>query len=277
MKQRLTYSLTIIGVVLLLVFSILLLVQPAMARNQRFQSVRQNGISEPATGDTISGIVVVRGTATHESFLRYELAFSRGGDWIVFAEGTQAVVEGTLAIWDTTVGGPGAPVFPDGAYRLRLRVVRQDYNYDEYFVRELLLANQEITPTPELTATVATGTPTVTADDTVSPDSTRPALLPSLTPFPTPSPVPTLASVIIPDDNGSGRPDRVSEEREGLFQQLLTLDTSSVSRAFWLGTRLALLPFGALALYLLVRGGMRRLWRTFWGRWQDGRQHDWRG
>ena len=276
MKQRLTYSLTIIGVALLLGFSIFLAAQPAIARNQRFQGERQSGVTEPAAGDTISGIVVVRGTAAHENFLRYELAFNSGGDWIVFAEGTQPVVEGTLAIWDTTVGRPTAPVFPDGTYRLRLRVVRQDYNYDEYVVRDLLLANQEITPTPELTATVATGTPTP-AVEAATPDSTRPPLLPSLTPFPTPSPEATVASVIFPGESADGSPDATGDERQGLFQQLLALDTTGLSAAFWQGARLAVLPFAMLAFYLLVRGAMRRLWRTFWGRLQDGRQHDRRG
>lgn len=274
MKQRLTYSLTITGVAFLLGFSIFLAVQPAIARNQRFQGANQSGISEPAAGDTISGIVVVRGTATHESFLRYELAFNTGGDWIVFAEGTQPVVQGTLAIWDTTVGGPTTPVFPDGTYRLRLRVVRQDYNYDEYFVRDLLLANQEITPTPELTATVATGTPTPAAAGAATPVSTQPALLPSLTPFPTTSPEATLASAIFPDEGVTGQPDPAGGGREGLFQRLLALDTAGLYSAFWKGARLAFLPFAILALYLVLREGFRRLWRTFWGRWQDARRHD---
>ncbi|MGD2077799.1 MAG: hypothetical protein PVH18_05425, partial [Chloroflexota bacterium] len=34
-----------------------------------------NGIYEPADGDSISGVVIVRGTAIHPQFLRYELAF----------------------------------------------------------------------------------------------------------------------------------------------------------------------------------------------------------
>ena len=89
-----------------------------------------NGIYEPADGDTVSGIVAVRGTAVHPQFLRYELAFlqisSPGSDWIVFAQGDQPVQDDTLALWDTTVGQPASPVFPDGKYRLRLRVVRED-------------------------------------------------------------------------------------------------------------------------------------------------------
>src|SRR5690606_38746586 len=65
-----------------------------------------NGISSPPEGETVSGIVLVEGTATDPAFLRYELAFNRGADWIVFAEGTRPVQQGTLAVWDTTVGYP---------------------------------------------------------------------------------------------------------------------------------------------------------------------------
>ena len=81
-----------------------------------------NGITEPAAGDTIAGVVVVQGTATDANWLRYELAFrpelASNDDWIVFAEGDQPIVAGTLAIWDTTVGRDnGTPIFPDGSYR----------------------------------------------------------------------------------------------------------------------------------------------------------------
>ena len=74
---------------------------------------------------------------------------------MVFAEGDRPVVNGSLAIWDTTVGYPSNPVFPDGVYHLRLRVVRQDYNYDEYFVNNLVVSNA-MTPTPTETATQKT-------------------------------------------------------------------------------------------------------------------------
>jgi hypothetical protein len=158
-------------------------------------------------------------------------------------------------------------------------VVRQDYNYSEYFVRDLLLANEGLTPTPTatLTATVTSSTPTPAApgEPPVQPAATEPALLPSLTPFPTPSPVATAADVILPAAGGGGRPDAGdSGERSGLFQRLQALEYGRLGTAFWQGARLAFLPFALLALYLLVRGLFRRLWRALWGRWQDGRRHD---
>jgi len=269
MKQHLTYHpLTIITMALLLGLFLAPVGHPAAAGNARLQGSPQSGISQPQSGDTVSGIVVVEGTAVHGSFLRYELAFNNGGDWIVFAEGDQQVVEGTLAVWDTTVGQPAAPVFPDGTYRLRLRVVRQDSNYDEYFVRNLQVLNA-VTPTPSPTATPELeGTPTPAGEATATP-ATRPALLPSLTPFPTPSPIATAANLILPGEGSGGQPGGQTETDEGLFQRLLALDIGPVATAFWQGTRLALLPFVALAAYLLLRAGIRRLWRTFWGRWQE--------
>ena len=97
-----------------------------------------NGITAPASEDIIAGVVLINGTADHPDFLRYELALYKEFDpyagWIVFADGAQPVISGTLAVWDTTIGrANNAPAFADGLYRLRLRVVRRDYNYDEYF------------------------------------------------------------------------------------------------------------------------------------------------
>ena len=111
-----------------------------------------NQIKEPVAGETISGVLTITGTAAHPDFQRYELAFisdvSGAPGWIVFAEGGQPVPDGVLAVWDTTVGADiGAPVFPDGIYQLRLRVIRHDYNYDEFFVTTITLSNSQ-TPTP---------------------------------------------------------------------------------------------------------------------------------
>ncbi|HUM70715.1 MAG TPA: hypothetical protein PLK31_17945, partial [Chloroflexota bacterium] len=95
-------------------------------------TAQANGITAPAAGETLSGVVTVMGTAVHPEYLRYELAFlneaNQSAGWIVFAEGSQPVTNGVLAIWDTTIGqNVGAPVFPDGRYQLRLRVVKTDY------------------------------------------------------------------------------------------------------------------------------------------------------
>lgn len=231
------------------------------------QAQANNGISDPAPGAVLAGTVVVRGTAVHPDYLRYELAFRNvsnpAADWIVFAEGSEPVNNGTLALWDTAVGRDiGSPVFPDGRYQLRLRVVRTDYNYDEYFVGDLVIANETPTATPTITGTVTAPPAPATLAATAVFAPAGP--LPSLTPFPTttplPGPVETPAPITAAGEN--------TDSGGGLFGQMAAIDAGLFSRAFWLGVGLAGFLFGLLALYLLLRAIARRLWRWFWAKRQ---------
>jgi hypothetical protein len=221
----------------------------------------RNGIIEPAEEDTVSGIVIISGTAVDPNFLRYELAFrhSANRDWIVFAQGDQAVADGTLAVWDTTVGQETVPVFPDGVYELRLRVVRTDYNYDEYFATNIIISNSEPTPTP--TATVSEQPPTAAPGDSLA-GTSQPAgvPLPSLTPFPTPLPRATPVESI--SRTGDTNEQAGEEASGGVLEQITSIDTSNYGRAFWRGVSLVAIVFAALAFYLLFRGAFRRIWRT---------------
>jgi hypothetical protein len=228
-----------------------------------------SGITQPASGDTISGVIEVRGTAVHPNYLRYELAFLQqnvpGAEWIVFAEGAEPVTDGILAVWDTTVGrGIGSPVFPDGRYQLRLRVVKTDFNYDEYFVTDLVIQNEGPTPTPTPDETAVALTATVAAapaQPAGSSDSSfqQPTPLPSLTPFPSTTPPPTVvgATPVAPQTDGS-------TGEGGLIGQLEAVETSQVGDAFWLGIRLTGGLFLAAGLYLLLRWAGRRLWYLYW-------------
>ncbi len=223
-----------------------------------------NGIYEPENGASVSGIVVVRGTANDPEFLRYELAFrsefASRSDWIVFAQGERPVTDSTLAIWDTTVGGEISPVFPDGRYRLRLRVVRSDYNYDEYFTTDLLVANLSLTPT-------ITGTLTQTLETTSSTPlpatiiaATRGAsggILPTLTPFPSPTPGPTPANAA--SSPSSQRDD--GDNEGGLLRQITDIDLGRFGKAFWYGVTIVAIAFAALAGYLLIRTLVRWMLR----------------
>ncbi len=221
----------------------------------------RNGITEPAEDDTVSGIVIISGTAVDPNFMRYELAFrhTANRDWIVFAQGDQSVVEGTLTVWDTTVGRETVPVFPDGTYQLRLRVVRTDYNYDEYFVTSIVISNDEPTPTP--TATISEALPTLAAGDSLG-GTSQPAggPLPTLTPFPTP--LPRATPVYSISRSGEANDQADDEENSGVLDQITSVDTSSFGRAFWRGVTLVALAFAALAIYILFRGAFRRIWRT---------------
>jgi hypothetical protein len=224
-----------------------------------------NGVTSPAPGDTISGIVLVEGTAADPNFLRYELAFfyegNPGGGWIVFAESDQPVVGGTLAVWDTTVGrNVGAPVFPDGVYQLRLRVVKADYNYNEYFASGIIVSNDDATPTPTPggDGTPAAATPTSVGGPT---QTALPLdILPTLTPFPTPSRPATPVNELAAAGTDNNDPGSTADE-PGLIERITSIDTGQFGRAFWQGARISAYLFVALFAYLFLRAVWRRLWR----------------
>lgn len=225
-----------------------------------------NGISRPASGETIAGAVVVEGTAVDPNFLRYELAFLQEArpeaGWIVFAEGNAPVTNGTLGVWDTTIGrATGTPAFPDGRYQLRLRVVRSDYNYNEYYATNITLLGSTPTPTPQ-EATAVPGNAIIVA--TLPPSSgdlfVQLTPIPSLTPFPTPSRVAGLAadngSVIVtltPSASLSG----------GLLGQWERVSNGRFGAAFWQGAGFSLSLFLFFAAYLLIRSVWRTLRRLF--------------
>lgn len=267
------------------------------------------GISSPAPNQIVNGVVLVTGTANDPNFLRYELAFLReadsGSGWIVFADGSQPVLEGTLAVWDTTVGqNVNAPVFPDGQYQLRLRVVRQDFNYDEFFVTNLTISNAQVIepPTPTPVPAVATDVPIVPTNvsieptaETTDPNIPPPTPDPSVTPtdIPTPTPLvtreaPTLVSTlesqptlqqpeILPTLTPFPSPTVLatteSQSFTGIIQDVepedaITLvetvsdyDFSQFGDSFRNGFLWPFYLFGAIALYMIVRGGIRWLWK----------------
>jgi hypothetical protein len=227
-------------------------------------AAQTNGIRSPASGDTLNGIVTITGTAANSSFLRYELAFlqdaNAGAGWIVFAEGSQPVNDGVLAIWDTTVGRTaGAPVFPDGSYQLRLRVVKQDYNYDEFFVSGVTISNAGPPPTPTGGAT----RPPVTQPTVGSAESTpfqQPAVPVTLTPFPSPTPRATRATSADPTQ------DDIAADDSGLLAQIGAFDFGRLGAAFTEGVKIAFGLFALLALYLLIRGILRWLWQFVSGK-----------
>jgi peptidoglycan/xylan/chitin deacetylase (PgdA/CDA1 family) len=88
------------------------------------------GIVTPAAGDAVRGVVPVAGVAQGPDFARWQLDLLPGGDagratWLGAGE-TPAAAASPLLAFDSAR-------FADGAYTLRLRVVRGDGNYDEFF------------------------------------------------------------------------------------------------------------------------------------------------
>jgi len=105
---------------------------------------RQAQITSPETNAELRGVVSIVGSASAPNFQFYKIEFGVGtnpGQWAIVGSLHDApVINGQLEAWDTTR-------LPDGVYSLRLQVVKTDGNYDEFFVRQLVIANSRPTPT----------------------------------------------------------------------------------------------------------------------------------
>jgi hypothetical protein len=123
-------------------------------------------ITHPRPGDAIAGLTSILGTAVTTSFRRYELHIAVAGslDWRWVMSSPNVVRGALLHNLDTTQ-------YADGFYDLRLRTIRDDGNYLEWFVRGLRIRNANPptitpaynalgTPLPTPTRTPATITPT---------------------------------------------------------------------------------------------------------------------
>jgi hypothetical protein len=110
------------------------------------------GIFLPYNNGVIRGICQVIGTANgklNAIFARYEVAISPAttGNWTLLESSSEQIWQDTIAEFDTRR-------FPDGRYDLRLRIVYENGNYDQYEVRNLFIAN-----TTRVTLPTATPTP----------------------------------------------------------------------------------------------------------------------
>ena len=134
------------------------------------------GITSPRDNAVVVGAVAIQGTATHPDFWKYELYYSPMANegWVFIGQVHETpVINGQLEVWYSTT-------VPDGAYQLRLRVVRRDGNYDEYFVRNISVSNilptatptSEVTATPRATATPLPPTPTIVVEQPMLPTAT---------------------------------------------------------------------------------------------------------
>ncbi len=163
-------------------------------------------ITSPRDRASVHGLVPVEGSAAHGQFQKYELHFgpepNPGDQWTPVGGSpfVVPVVQGRLALWDTTV-------IPDGLYSLRLRIVRLDGNYDEYFVRGVQVVNtrptETATPPDEQRATPTTAAPTRAPAPTPTvvigvPTVSSPTPRPSTTPLPTAPPAATAEPMDLP-------------------------------------------------------------------------------
>lgn len=86
-------------------------------------------ITQPKVGSELRGIVSVKGLAQHATFRKWQLdLLINGMNETFLAFGEVPAAEGAeLHTWDTTL-------YPNGSHVLRLRVVYEGMNYDEYTV-----------------------------------------------------------------------------------------------------------------------------------------------
>ncbi len=116
------------------------------------------GMFVPRSGDVLKGLVTVVGTVNGKTFrnpfVRYELAVTPAGEnnygWIYAGE--EQIWQNRIYVWDTTR-------LADGFYDLRLRIVYQDGNYDEYYATSLRIANAP--PLPGVPGATGSGLPSL--------------------------------------------------------------------------------------------------------------------
>jgi len=159
-------------------------------------------ITQPAAGATVQGVVPIIGTATHPEFSFYVLEFSPdpGDQWQFIGDGQTSVVNGQLGVWDTAT-------VPDGAYAIRLRVVRIDGNYSEAPIQQVVVSNSQPIPTdtPEAPLTEEGAAPSGPPTATSTPLPPTPTILVEqpIVDTPTPRPVETSQPLEDPDQPSS--------------------------------------------------------------------------
>jgi hypothetical protein len=99
-------------------------------------------ITSPPENSQIAGIVDITGTIIHPRLQRWELYWAEESpanqEWTYLYRGDHQVFDDVIARIDLSQ-------VPAGLYKLRLRVVRLDGNYNDYIIRRLHVA----LPTPE--------------------------------------------------------------------------------------------------------------------------------
>lgn len=133
-------------------------------------------ILSPGGGTALQGVVAITGTTDMAGFRSAEISFAYQSDptrtWFIIQQMTRPVKEGSLASWDTTT-------ITDGDYRLRLQVILEGGEVQEFVVGGLRVRNYTRieTSTPEAGSRLET--PTLTAsplpDFQVTPRSPTPA------------------------------------------------------------------------------------------------------
>lgn len=205
MKMRPVKSAKVYLVLTLLIIATICLVQisgVAAAPPQQGGDIAV--IASPASNAVVQGAVQIIGSADHPAFQFYVVDLgpepNTGDQWSTIGATHDApVINGVLETWDTTQ-------VPDGSYTIRLRVVRLDGNYSEFFARQVVVSNTQPLPTDtplpqETQEAPASQFPTATPTDL---PPTAPIIIEQpVVDTPTPRPVPTSPPLQDPEENRS--------------------------------------------------------------------------
>ncbi len=200
-------------------------------------------ITFPTNGATVGGVVQILGSVAHPNFDRYSIYYAPGpaatatSQWQpLILDVRQQVINGVLAEWDTTaIAEDGSPLIPNGVYHMVLIRYREGDVTDSFFVNNITVLNESVTPTP---------TPTEEAPEIPTPGAETPTPVPvEMPPTATPRPSPTPRPGTTPTaPTGGGRGGGVS-----------ALDGAQILSAFLRGARITLFLFGVWGLYLLAK------------------------
>ena len=214
-----------------------------------------NVITFPGDSATVSGVVEIIGTASHPNFNSYGVLYAPGpaptgeSQWVAINFGVeQEVVGGSLALWDTTAfTEDGQPVVPNGTYTLALARYRDGSSEpDLYYVRNITVNNEDVTPTP-----AATPEPLATAVP-VTPTPVPVEQPPTLTP---------RASDVAEPEETQVAPVPISQEETG-EEQSSPLDLGRLRDAFIRGARTTIILFVVWGLYVAGRTAVRYFLRN---------------
>lgn len=208
-------------------------------------------IISPAAGSQIRGTVPIVGSAVVPNFQFYKVEWGIGpnpAQWALIGSlHDQQVTNNQLEVWNTNV-------VPDNTYTLRLTGVKNDGNWEEFYVRNLQVANSA----PQATATpTETPTPEGTLTATPTPADETPEASAEATPEGKtgPSEAPTTGVQIIAPTAALMQPTPTAIATDEESTGLLPFDTESLKDAFVFGA----LAMGAVFVLVGVVFGIRRL------------------
>ncbi|GAB4423469.1 MAG: hypothetical protein Kow0031_01960 [Anaerolineae bacterium] len=98
-------------------------------------------ITSPASGETVSDVVVVTGAVDFPDFLKYDFFLKVGDNMIWIATGYSPVINGNLLRLDTKT-------LADGGYQVVVRKVTSDSNYTDVMGPSFTVNNGQTAPNP---------------------------------------------------------------------------------------------------------------------------------